>query len=566
MGEAVAARYRAFLSYSHVDAAAAGRIHRALEFYRMPGRLVGQATPLGSAPKRLTPIFRDRDELPATDDLSAKIREALGRSDALIVLCSPAAHASAWVTREIEVFRQLCPGRPILAALIDGEPAQAFPEGLAPGAAAGIEPIAADFRKGRDGRRLALLKLIAGLTGVELDALVQRDAQREIRRVTAVTLVALMAVLTMAFLLVLAVNARREADLQRTKAEGMVEYMLTDLRTKLKGVGSLDAMRAVNRRAIEYYGDVQALGSLPDDSLERRARVLHAMGEDDLKRGSYASALARLREAHAATATTLARHPDDPKAIFAHAQSDYWIGRVHELNHEWKQAEQQYTLYAGAGERLVAIAPQDPVSMMERGWGLRNLGVIAQYGHRDAREAERLYRDAISWFAKASRIRPRDDEALAAQADTYAWIADSDYDRRLWVPALEARQRQYAINLRRYRLAPDNADRIYAVALAEFGVARQLAILGRISEANPLLGSAYQRLRQLRTRDPHNAEWLVVSAKIECEMLRRASQFAPLVTASTLSSEIESAGATLRAEHNPRSREIDRCMPPATIH
>jgi hypothetical protein len=90
--------------------------------------------------------------------------------------------------------------------------------------------------------------------------------------------------------------------------------------------------------------------------------------------------------------------------------------------------------------------------------------------------------------------------------------------------------------------------------------------LGRTGEADPLLGSAYQRLGQLRTRDPHNADWLLVSAKIECEMLRRASQFAPLVTARALSSEIESARASLRAEHNPRARDLDRCVTPATIH
>ncbi|MEA3012314.1 MAG: hypothetical protein QOD42_2871, partial [Sphingomonadales bacterium] len=37
-------RYTAFLSYSHRDAAAAGRVHRRLETYRMPSRLVGTET------------------------------------------------------------------------------------------------------------------------------------------------------------------------------------------------------------------------------------------------------------------------------------------------------------------------------------------------------------------------------------------------------------------------------------------------------------------------------------------------------------------------------------------
>lgn len=77
-----------------------------------------------------------------------------------------------------------------------------------------------------------------------------------------------------------ALEARKEAERQRSEAEGLVEFMLTDLRDRLKGVGRLDVMTAVNQRALHYYED-QDLAALPADSLERRARVLHAMGEDD---------------------------------------------------------------------------------------------------------------------------------------------------------------------------------------------------------------------------------------------------------------------------------------------
>ena len=58
-------RYTAFLSYSHKDAAAAGRLHRRLEAYRLPKRLAGSMGARGPVPDRLWPIFRDREELPA---------------------------------------------------------------------------------------------------------------------------------------------------------------------------------------------------------------------------------------------------------------------------------------------------------------------------------------------------------------------------------------------------------------------------------------------------------------------------------------------------------------------
>ena len=45
-----AVRYWAFLSYSHRDRRVAERLHRALETYRIPPRLVGRSGPLGSVP------------------------------------------------------------------------------------------------------------------------------------------------------------------------------------------------------------------------------------------------------------------------------------------------------------------------------------------------------------------------------------------------------------------------------------------------------------------------------------------------------------------------------------
>src|SRR4249919_2379381 len=55
-------RYRAFLSYSHNDAAWARWLLRKLEGYRVPARLVGTPGRDGPIPARLGAMFRDRDE------------------------------------------------------------------------------------------------------------------------------------------------------------------------------------------------------------------------------------------------------------------------------------------------------------------------------------------------------------------------------------------------------------------------------------------------------------------------------------------------------------------------
>ena len=100
-------RYKAFISYAHSDAHWAKRLHRKLENFRPPGH-DGERWPL-------RPIFLDRSELGSSPDLSESIEKALQASDALIVVCSPAAAASRWVNEEIREFRRLGRGERLAA-------------------------------------------------------------------------------------------------------------------------------------------------------------------------------------------------------------------------------------------------------------------------------------------------------------------------------------------------------------------------------------------------------------------------------------------------------------------
>jgi hypothetical protein len=78
-------KYRAFLSYSHRDAAAVKRLHGRLEGFRIDKDLVGRETPMGPIPKHLRPIFRDRHDFDAGGTLAAQTVAALDSSAALIL-------------------------------------------------------------------------------------------------------------------------------------------------------------------------------------------------------------------------------------------------------------------------------------------------------------------------------------------------------------------------------------------------------------------------------------------------------------------------------------------------
>ncbi len=499
--------YRAFISYSHLDATSGRKLHRRLESYRIPARLVGTETLRGRVPPRLSPIFRDLDELPAADDLSTEIKAALFDSAALIVVCSPAAKASKWVAREIETFRALHgASRPVLAALIEGEPDTAFPDALyaAPAPGGRVDPAAADFRKGGEGSRLALMKLVAGLTGANLDALVQRDAQARIRRVTAVTVAAITAMLIMALLLVMAVRSQNEARRQRAEAEGLVEYMLTDLRDRLKGVGRLDVMTAVNERAMAYYGDQAALDDLTPQSLDRRARILHAMGEDDEKRGDLALALAKFKEAHRATAAVLAKRPDDPDAIFAHAQSEYWVGYAAYMQRLHDQALHHFGAYARLAEKLVSMEPSRAKWQREAAYAQGNIcTLLLETGAKSAAAVSTCAasRDAM---IKALQAEPTSGETRLAVINRREWLAKARHtagqNQRALEERLAARNEIQALVARE----PKNADYRQVAAINALALVEIYREQGRTKDADRILDEAYATTKELKTLDPEN--------------------------------------------------------------
>jgi tetratricopeptide (TPR) repeat protein len=493
--------YRAFISYSHSDASLARWLHRRLEAYRLPAGL-GRVSTAGQKSERLGPIFRDREELPAAEDLSASVRAALAASDVLVVLCSPEARASSWVGREIELFRELGPGRPVLAAIARGEPGEAFPEPLL----RGREPLAADLRKEGDGRRLGFLKIVAGIASVPLDTLVQRDSQRNLRRVTAITVASVAVALAMAIMTVIAIQSRNEAQRQRAEAEGLVEFMLTDLREELRGVGRLDLMAGVSERALEYYGAQCDFDRLEADSLQRCASGLIAVGEVEGSAGDWRGAQAKFDLVHRATEKSLGQEPDDPDRIFAHAQSEYWVGYAHWQQLDVVQAERSWRGYLALAERLAAADPGSVRSLMELGYANGNMCEVLRRSAASMGTAFEHCRDAIRFMRQAVDREPGNAGNVMALANRHGWLADAllrsgDFDQALG----ERRIEKGLLDGLAARVPADtNVRKRQAWALIGMGEIELRR--GRFDASLAALDKARSDLEAMARRDPDNQD------------------------------------------------------------
>ena len=514
-------RYWAFLSYSHREARVAAGVQRALETYRIPRRLVGRKTPLGDVPVYLKPIFRDRNELQAGADLTATVREALASSRYLIVLCSPSAARSEWVNREIVEFKRMHGDKRVLALIVEGEPfatrmpgreaEECLPAALrfslaADGSAQGepLEPVAADLRRQGDGKRLAILKLVAGMlgTGAGVDELVHRDAQRHARRMAMIAAASMAGMAVTSLLTITAIHARTEARLQHAQAEDLLEFMLGDLRRKLEPAGRLDALDSVGEKVLAYY-DRQPAEGLDASSLGRRSRALHLIGEIREQRGRLAEALAAFDSAAATTAQALARAPNDGQRIFDHAQSVYWVGYIAWRRGQMTQAQRAFTEYRQLAQHLVRIDPGRVDWQMETAWADENLGVV-QLDTRQVADALRSFESARDSFAKLVNSRP---ELAFELADMNGWVAQAleaggDYDA-----AIRAQETRLDV-LRGMPDAAQDSRALFQMANARYDLARLKLALGNRAAAGLDAHAALEQTEALAAEDTSNLAWL----------------------------------------------------------
>jgi len=228
---------------------------------------------------KITPIFRDCEELPTDSNLSNAIINALEASNYLIVICSLASAKSQWVNKEIIDFKKLHGENKVLAMIVDGEPnaidkpnyfdpeKEAFPEALKYKVNElghltdeRIEPLAADARESGDGKERAKIKLIAGLLGVGFDDLWRREKRRQKKRKIIWGSIISLLFIIISTLSVVSLVKWQESEYQkkiaidgREAAESLIEHTLFDLRDKLEPFGKLELLSSTFEAVDLYY-------------------------------------------------------------------------------------------------------------------------------------------------------------------------------------------------------------------------------------------------------------------------------------------------------------------------
>ena len=516
-------KYKAFISYSHKDRKWTRWLHRRLETYPIPKNIVGKTTPAGIIPRRLKPIFRDREELSASNNLGEKIQAALASSKNLIIICSPAAAKSKWVNQEILTFKQNNRDAQLFSVIVEGEPyastmpgreaEECFPPALRfevneDGTLSDIpaEPLAADLRPHADGKRLGFLKLLSGMIGVGLDEVVQRDMKRSRKRVTAITTGSLATVLAMGTLTGFALDARAEAEKRRQDSENLADFMITDLRKKLEPVGRIDVMDGVAKKVLEYYDNIgpEKLGCTEQ---LRQAKALVLGAEVAYKEDDKESFFNHSSKAYKVTEDVL-KSCDDPSAIFEHAQSTFWSGYYASRHGRMEFAETQFNRYKSLAQLLLAQDTDSAVYKNEVAETHVNIGSIhlkqKQFG-----TALENFQDAILHYEELLQMPAQEIEYSLGYANAVGYAARANYFKGNIKKAKALRNKEIEISTELYKTAGDKVWKATQIlAPSHRNLARLEYLEENYSHAMTHASLAEKYYDELRIHDSGNTQWM----------------------------------------------------------
>lgn len=576
--------YLAFISYRHSDNTEedqqwASWLHKQLEVYDVPDDLIGTTNLRGEIiPAQIYPVFLDELSLPAESDLSSAITQALDRSRFLIVLCSPGAVQSRYVNEEILHFKRTGKSGRIMAALILGEPnasidaakiedserdetLECFPPALQyelnvdgqldktnP-----TEPIAANFRlpdggkgvtnpnvykkqllkNGRskaDAERLshlyeeqinnARLKIIAGILGVPLEQLTQRDkvyqlnkAQQATRRFRKIALgmgvLALVAVVAGS----IAVVQMRIAKAEQERAENLLAKIQYNLRFMLDLRETLDKYVPQHERIefiqlIDVVVNVLQENSSPIETQHQIARALRQKADQAFVNDKLnpIDALPLYIEAAGEMFKLSQMAPDDLQIQYDLSVINGTIGQLQLRLGKPAFALQYHQDSLEMAQAVTNIMPSNSSFRQNLSVVYENIGDVQKsLSHTDL--ALKSYNDSLAIRQALNELDPTDTEYQRSLMMSYTRIGDLQLALGNNDAALKAYQDSLAIAQTLVKLDPTNTQFKSDLSFGYGQIGKWQVQQGNIDAALKKYQESFDITQSMVMLDPSNTDY-----------------------------------------------------------
>ena len=364
-------KYDAFISYRHteLDKFVAENLHKQLESFRLP-KSIAKKRP--GEKNRIERVFRDKEELPLTSNLEDPILQALHSSEWLIVICSPRLRESMWCRKEIETFVNLRGREHVLAVLIEGEPAESFPDellfkvekhtlpdGTVEEIKIPVEPLAADVR-GKNKKEVLkamkteIMRLLAAMFHLDYDDLRQRHKERRMRRIVTASLIGGAACLLF--------------GIYSTATALRIQHQKEQIELQSQEIKSQSAELQLQAFEIQRQNDELSL---------RQARSLAELATSYLEDGDRVNAIKTATEALTKSEGIELPYTPEAQMILAESVRAYDTGNVYKAQYQHQTAGQVDGILSSADKDTICIYDDTHTITL---FDLANMEVIEVFG------------------------------------------------------------------------------------------------------------------------------------------------------------------------------------------
>ncbi len=297
---------------------------------------------------------------------------------------------------------------------------------------------------------------------------------------------------------------RTVAEQRRDQAEGLLGFVLGDLRDKLKPIGRLDVLDNVGDQALKYFAAVPE-AELTSEELFRRATALSQIGEVRIEQGKLEQALAPIKESLALSTKLVARNPQNAQWRLGLGASHYFLGAVLMNRGEPTAALKHWETYHSIAADLAAQHPANTQYQNELFMAGSNLGAV--YQAQGALEPARARFDGALKSAAtlaAGDPRPEAQTNLAYAHNQLGLVLGQlgklDASR-------EQLQREVTQRERLLGADPKNAENKLRLGTSRYFLGQVLEAMGDTGAALEQYVPANRQMAELVASDQANTRW-----------------------------------------------------------
>ena len=297
----------------------------------------------------------------------------------------------------------------------------------------------------------------------------------------------------------------READRRRAQAEGLIGFLLGDLRDRLEPLGKLAILDEVGEKAMEYFASVPE-SNLSSEELLTRSEMLTQIGDLRMAQGNLEAALEPFRESVALSRALVERDPQDGERIFTLSQSHFWVGYIYWSQGDLSTAMEHFQAYLRIAQELVKKDPTRDDWQLELASAHTNVSLV--YGARNQQPR------ALEHVRKGLEVMKKLTASDPTRTDWQLDLADSHTRLGMMVKAggdltgaLEHHRAGLGIMQELVAQEPDNHIWLWLLATSHTWVGTTLVDLGDLAGAKEHYLKDLAIAEELAAADVDNKVW-----------------------------------------------------------